>query len=105
MSNEQKQQQPQQQQPRKSQPIDTEGAVRVAKLSFRDSIDVPGEQGVRYLTTQERQGKPKYEMLWLPRCGRFLVRASVRKRFAGPWERTPEFTLPDEWAIAEHEAL
>lgn len=59
----------------KSRALDETDAVRVTKLSFYESVDVPGEQGVRSLPTNARSGKPLYEIVWLPRVNKYLVRS------------------------------
>lgn len=80
--------------------LDETDAVPVRKLMFRESVDVPGEQGVRSLAALERPGKPLYQILWLPRVNVYLVRATELR---GPGSRQPThtFTIPNAWAIAE----
>lgn len=80
--------------------LDETDAVVVRKLMFRESIDVPGEQGIRSVAGTDRPGKPHYRILWLPRVNVYLVRASELR---GPDNRQPThtFMVPHAWAIAE----
>lgn len=80
--------------------LDETDAVPVRRLMFRESVDVPGEQGVRALTNTERSGKPSYQILWLPRVNVYLVRAS-ELRGGGVRQLMQTFTIPEAWAIAD----
>jgi hypothetical protein len=83
--------------------FDDEMAVPIRKLLFRESIDVPTEQGIRSLVSTERPGKPRYAIAWLPRAGVYLVRVTESRPAGMPVQHALTFTIPESWAIAEHE--
>lgn len=84
--------------------LDETDAVVVQRLLFRESVDVPGEQGIRSIGTHDRMGKPRYQILWLPRVNVYLVRA-WELRPASDARPTHTFTIPCLWAIAELEVV
>jgi hypothetical protein len=79
--------------------LDTGEGIRVKTLYFRESVDLPTEQQVRRISTLPREAKPRYQIVWLPRAQVYYVRAFD----AFNEKPTTMFTIPQDWAIAEHE--
>lgn len=97
----------------KPQPKPMEDGVRVRTLMFnaQGGIDLPNEQRqARLQTAIVRPDKPRYEVMYVPRLGGYLVREFASWK-EGDKLNTPkgemkcEFLIPREWALAEFEAL
>lgn len=80
-------------------------AVHVRTLYFKGSADLPTEQQQARISNIERSGRPRYEILYLPRIGMYHV-CAFEPRGAGdgrPQKPTHTFLVPREWAVADLE--
>ena len=85
--------------------LDEQDGIPIRQLWFRESIDTPNGDSIRKMVGGPRDGdKPNYQITWLPRASMYLVRSSCRKVPSAPLVLTHTFTIPEGWAIAEHEA-
>jgi hypothetical protein len=84
--------------------------IRVKELRFIATGGVPLPHGLSQqaarLIAGEPPGKPRFEILFAPRMGVYVVRAFAPRTGDGrPGAQTHEFLIPREWAVADLEVL